>query len=96
MVPYADYLDFVKAPEGLPDDKVILPHEVVKLSTLGSMSMIRAWREHLGLTQEEVARRMEVSQPAYAKIEAGKVKPRIATCKRIAQAMGIEWEQLTE
>jgi transcriptional regulator with XRE-family HTH domain len=27
---------------------------------------IRAWREHLNLTQEEVAKRMGISQPAFA------------------------------
>ena len=79
-----------------PDQEVILPHEVVKLAALGDMPLTRAWREHLGLTQEEMARRMDISQPAYAKLEAGKTRLRIATYKRIAQAMGIEWEQLTD
>jgi len=66
------------------------------MSTIGGLSLIRAWREHLGLTQEEVARRMGITQPAYAKIEGKKAQPRIATCKRLAAAMGIAWEQLTE
>ncbi|MCL1985757.1 MAG: helix-turn-helix transcriptional regulator [Betaproteobacteria bacterium] len=86
----------MKRTDARPDVEVTLPHEVVKMSTLGGMSLIRAWREHLGLTQEEVARRMGITQPAYAKIEAGKAQPRIATCKRLATAMGVEWEQLTE
>jgi len=61
------------------------------------MPIIRAWREHLGLTQVEVARRMGISQPAYAKIEGGKRGGNsIATCKRLAEAMGVEWEQLME
>jgi len=79
-----------------PDEEVTLPHEVVKMSALGGMSLIRAWREHLGLTQEEVAGRMGITQPAYAKLEGGKARPRIATCKRLAAAMGVEWEQLAE
>ena len=78
------------------DEMVTLPHEVVKMSTLGGMSLVRAWREHLGLTQGEVARRMGISQPAYAKIEGGRNRPRMDTCKRLAAAMGVEWEQLTE
>ena len=96
VLPYAEYLKLIERTEGRPDEEVTLPHEVVKMSTLGGMSLIRAWREHLSLTQEEVARRMGVTQPAYAKIESGKTRPRIATCKRLAAAMGIEWEQLTE
>ena len=66
------------------------------MSTIGGLSLIRAWREHLGLTQEELARRMGITQPAYAKLENGKTQPRMATCKRLAAAMGIAWEQLTE
>ena len=96
VIPYAEYLRLVEYAGARPDEEVMLPHAVVKMSTLGGMSLIRAWREHLGLTQEEVARRMGISQPAYAKIEGGKTQPRIATCKRLAAAMGVEWEQLTE
>ena len=96
VIPYAEYLRLVERTGARPDDEVTLPHEVVKMSTLGGMSLIRAWREHLGLTQGEVARRMGITQPAYAKLEGGKTQPRIATCKRLATAMGVEWEQLTE
>ena len=96
VIPYVEYLQLMEHTEARPDEEVTLPHEVVKMSTLGGMSLIRAWREHLGLTQEEVARRMGITQPAYAKIESGKTQPRIATYKRIAAAMGVEWEQLAE
>ena len=102
VIPYAEYLRLVgpsragKRTGGRSDEEVLLPHEVVKISTLGGMSLIRAWREHLGLTQEEVAQRMGITQPAYAKIESGKTQPRMATQKRLAAAMGVEWEQLTE
>jgi DNA-binding XRE family transcriptional regulator len=96
VIPYSEYLQLMEHTEIRPDEEVTLPHEVVKMSTIGGMSLIRAWREHLALTQEEVARRMSISQPAYAKLEGGKTRPRIATCKRLAAAMGVEWEQLTE
>jgi DNA-binding XRE family transcriptional regulator len=96
VIPYAEYLRLVEHTGGRPDEEVTLPHEVVKMSTLGGMSLLRAWREHLELTQEEVARRMGITQPAYARIEGGKTQPRVATCKRLAAAMGVEWEQLME
>jgi transcriptional regulator with XRE-family HTH domain len=48
------------------------------------------------LTQEEVARRLGISQPAYARIENKNTQPRIATCKRLAEAFGITWEQLAD
>jgi DNA-binding XRE family transcriptional regulator len=96
VIPYAEYLQLMERTGARPDEEVTLPHEVVKMSTIGGMSLIRAWREHLALTQEEVARRMGITQPAYARIESGKTQPRIATCKRLATAMGVEWEQLAE
>jgi DNA-binding XRE family transcriptional regulator len=96
VVPYAEYLKLMELTDGRPAEEVTLPHEVVKMSTLGGMSLIRAWREHLGLTQEELARRMGITQPAYARLEGGKTRPRMSTCKRLAAAMGVEWEQLTE
>jgi DNA-binding XRE family transcriptional regulator len=54
---------------------------------------IRAWREHLGLTQTEVARRLGISQSAYAQQEA-KEPVRKATREKIAQALGIAPAQL--
>ena len=84
------------AEESCPDEQVTLPHEVVKRSTLGGVSLVRAWREYLGLSQKEVASRMGISQPSYAKMEAAETKNRPATLKKIAGAMGIQWEQVEE
>ncbi len=78
----------------LLDEDVTIPHEVVELVHLQGLPMIRAWREHLGLSQREVAGRMGVSQPAFARMEAPGVTPRTATLKKIAAALGLEWEQL--
>jgi DNA-binding XRE family transcriptional regulator len=96
VIPYVEYLKLMEQSEGRPDEEVTLPHEVVKMSTLGGMTLIRAWREYLELTQEEVARRMGITQSAYAKIEGGKTQPRMTTCKRLAAALHVEWEQLME
>lgn len=91
LVPWDEYEE---AFEGRPDEDVTIPHEVVELVHLQGLSMIRAWREHLGLSQREVAGRMGVSQPAFAKMEAPGVTPRLPTLKKIAAALGVEWEQL--
>jgi len=79
-----------------PDEDVYLPHEVVVLHIQEGLSLIRAWREHLGLTQAEVAQRMGVSQSAFAQTEALGARPRVATLKRVAAAMGIDFEQLRD
>lgn len=61
---------------------------------MGKVTPIRAWREHLGLTQSEVAARMEISQAALAQIESPEAHPRKTTLRRVAQALGIQLEQL--
>ncbi len=56
-------------------------------------TVTRAWREHLGLTQEQVAERMGVTQSAYSQQESSQ-KIRSATRRKIAAAFGILPEQL--
>ncbi len=70
----------------------LIPNEVVGATVDGATAM-RAWREHLRLTQAEVANRMGVTQAAYAQMEAAK-RPRKATIARVAVAMGIHAEQM--
>ena len=57
------------------------------------MSPARAWREHLGLTQQAVTERLGISQPAYAQQESSD-KLRKATRIKIAAALGIAAELL--
>lgn len=102
IIPYEDYEALLRQakqvtmPEGRTDEEVTLPHEVVKRATLGNVSLIRAWREYLDLSQAEIASRMGIAQPSYAKMEARETKNRPATLKKIAEALGIEWEQVVE
>jgi DNA-binding XRE family transcriptional regulator len=93
VVPYGEYLDLVG---GRPDEEVFLPFEVSKIANLENKSLVRAWREHLGLTQAEVASRMGVTRAAFAQMEAKGAKLRVATLKKIAAALGVEWEQVRE
>lgn len=91
VVPYADYVRQMGKPWVPEDDGV--PHEVVKMTIGGAMSQARAWREYLGLTQEEVANRLGISQSALAQMEAAK-RPRRPTLEKLAAALGIRLEQL--
>lgn len=70
----------------------LIPHEVVSLLVNGA-TPIRAWREHLNLTQDVVAKRMGISQPAFAQQETV-AKPRKGTREKIAAAFGINADQL--
>ena len=70
-----------------------IPQAVVEAHVSHDVPMARAWREHLGLTQQAVCERAGLLQPALARIEAGS-KPRKATLEKLAAAMGITVEQL--
>jgi DNA-binding XRE family transcriptional regulator len=86
VVPYADYMAQHARESGL------VPHAVVSRVVDGE-TPVRAWREHLGLTQAEVAERLGISQPAYAQQEGG-TKLRKSSREKIAAALGIAAEQL--
>lgn len=57
----------------------------------GEFSLIRAVIEarlQAGLTQAELAERMQTSQSAVARLESGRVKPSAATLEKLARATG--------
>jgi DNA-binding XRE family transcriptional regulator len=91
VVPIKAYAALVARARGMTGRRTI-PHEVVSLMVEG-YSAARAWREYRGLTQAAVARRMRITQPALAQIEAS-VRPRRTTRIRLAKALGITLEQL--
>jgi predicted transcriptional regulator len=69
-----------------------IPQAVVGKMVDGA-SAVRAWREHLGLTQAEVAARMNISQAAYSQLEASPKLRHSSRC-RIAAALGLDETQL--
>ncbi len=48
------------------------------------------------MTQKDLARKAGITQPALARLEKSDAKPRIGTLKKIAAAMEITIEQLTD
>jgi transcriptional regulator with XRE-family HTH domain len=51
-------------------------------------NLIRTAREAAGLTQEELAARLRISQPAVAKLERPRSNPAVATLDRVLRATG--------
>ncbi|MCU6498767.1 helix-turn-helix transcriptional regulator [Rugamonas sp. A1-17] len=88
VIPYGDYLSMTKR-----QPECTVPNEVVGKVIKDCLTPIRAWREHLGVTQTEVAARLGISQPSYAAQE-NSAKLRRSTREKIAQALGISLEQL--
>jgi len=69
---------------------------VVEAHVLRGVSLGKAWREHLGLTQEAVAVEVVMEQPNLARLEAGGMKPRRSTLTALANVMGLTLAQESE
>lgn len=59
-------------------------------------SNIRMYREQKKMTQDELAKRVGVTQTAVWMFESGKITPRLVVADKIAKALGVTLEQLTE
>jgi len=88
VVPYATWLAVSSRREGT------VPHAVVNLVFDNGWSPARAWREHLGLTQAEIAGRLGITQAALSQQEAPGKRRRKATLAKLAQALGVALEQM--
>ena len=71
-----------------------IPHAVVGLTIKQDMTLLRAWREYLGLTQAEFADKAGITQSALSQMESGESKLRRAARIKLATAMGLIAEQL--
>ena len=69
--------DYVKAYNALEDEFSL------------AAEMIRA-RASAGLTQEQLAQRMNTTQAVIARLESGRVKPSTRTLERLAAATGMK------
>jgi DNA-binding XRE family transcriptional regulator len=87
VIPYAQYVATQR------EERDLIPHDVIS-RTVDGASPVRAWREHLNLTQAEMAGRLGISQPAYSEQEGGGLRLRKATKEKIATALGITLAQL--
>ena len=94
VVPYEEYATVFVDTAALEAKEATVPHEVASRVLKEQISPIRAWREYLGLTQAEVAARMEISQSALAQMEAHDSKPRMNSLKKVAAALGLVTAQL--
>lgn len=92
VMPYSEYLSIINKKEKFSFDDAV-PSEVVNMVFIDKYTTTKAWRMHLGLSQEEVASRIGISQPAYSQYEQSK-KLRKTTLKKIANALEINVEQL--
>jgi DNA-binding XRE family transcriptional regulator len=78
VLPYKEYME--QSLNHLPD--------AVREDVLAGSTRIRAWRNFLGLTQEEVAVRLGISQSSYTQYERNRRLGSL-TRRRIAKVLGL-------
>jgi DNA-binding XRE family transcriptional regulator len=62
----------------------------VEFDSLQLARRVRATREELGLTQADLAERAHTTQSAIARLESGRVMPRLDLLSKLAAAFGAE------
>ena len=93
VIPWGTYQKLLHNQAEGDESDVWFPNEVVKANVRGE-TLFKAWREYFKLTQKELAEKAGMKQSALARLENGNSKPRKATLKKIAEALGIELDQL--
>ena len=88
VIPYTDFIHLTREYEPT------IPNDVVWMTVDKGFSLVRAWREYKGLSQEAVADKMGISQAAYSQMERPKARLRMATFEKIAAALGVEVGQI--
>lgn len=106
VLPYADYQRLLAAAEDAADaDAVraaetrlaageeVLPFAITE-RLLDGENPLRVWRSHRGLTQAALAGRAGMSQHHVSLIEAGKRRGSAATLRRLADALGVDLDDI--
>ncbi|MBU0676174.1 MAG: helix-turn-helix domain-containing protein [Proteobacteria bacterium] len=93
VIPWDSYQKLLHNQAEADESDVWFPNEVVKANVRGE-TLVKAWRGYFKLTQKELAEKAGMKQSALARLENGNSNPRKATLKKIAEALGIELDQL--
>jgi plasmid stabilization system protein ParE/DNA-binding XRE family transcriptional regulator len=73
----------------------LVPDEIMRRELAGE-SPVKLWREHSGLTQQELAKRAGISKPYLSQIETGKRQGTVETLSAIARSLDVPLDVLTD
>lgn len=93
VLPFADYERLRQSEDG---KRHTIPHAVVKMNLEQGYSLLKAWREYLGMSQAELAMKTRCTQSQIANYESEKSIPRADTLLRLSQVMGVSADLLLD
>lgn len=76
-------------------DRRMIPFEVTS-AILDGTSPIRAWRKHRGLSQSDLAKAAGIDAAQLSEIESGDRSAAPETLRKMAQALSVQLDDLTE
>ncbi|WP_380177579.1 helix-turn-helix domain-containing protein [Kalamiella sp. sgz302252] len=88
-----EFYEFVSVEAG-PHDNERVPGEVVSIMMDKEISLQAAWRVFRGLSQKEVAKKLNMTQAAVSKMEQS-TKPQITTLEKLSTLYDCQITQLT-
>lgn len=89
----ADWEDIPTESDEYDNEK--LPHEVCEVMSREDVSLQAAWRILRGLSQQEVADKLGISQSAVSQLEAKESRPQKRTREKLAAIYGCKQEQIS-
>ena len=95
VIPWNEYQQLISKQSEETEQDIWFPNEVVKAASRGD-SLIKAWREHFGLSQAELAEKAGMSAADVEELERKAVSPKKADLAKLAKALGIDKKQLKD
>jgi DNA-binding XRE family transcriptional regulator len=109
VISYEDYQHYLELLEDESDARAVaefheayaagreflVPDDIVRRELAGE-SPIKLWREHRGMTQQELAARAGISKPYLSQLETGKRQGTVETLSSIARALDVPIDVLTD
>lgn len=99
VLPYDEYVRLVEAAEDASDASAeidtadAVPAAIVDRLLAGE-SPVRVWREHRGLTQQQLADLASISKPYLSQIETGERDGSATILSQIARALGVALDDI--
>jgi transcriptional regulator with XRE-family HTH domain len=65
-------------------------------SSVVKLTRLRMWRERKALTQQQLAEKAGLTRVTVARVETGREEPYPTTVRKLADALGLEPEELMD